>query len=259
MNNTLKKISGILLALMVALTFTSCEKEDMEAYGEFEVYMTDSPGAYESLEVEIEKIEAYHESDGWITLNEDVQVLDILTLTNGREEKVAKNERTRSGNYSKVRITFGANNNLSVDVLGISTDFALGVDSQVEIEIETMIEEGQSSRLLLDFHVGESVQGSANSSFTLTPVITVITDENTGVQGSVQDSQRVYLQFSGNGENFDGYSDNQGNFMIHGMAAGTYSLTIQPEDTENYPSEVYIENVTVMDGVITNTGTIMLN
>ena len=74
---TLKLISMVMASLL--FVFTSCQKDD--AYpssnsnssstesGTFKVKMTDAPGNYAALDVQITGIDAYLENDGWVSLN----------------------------------------------------------------------------------------------------------------------------------------------------------------------------------------------
>lgn len=90
----MKTIKLPLLALITsALMFTACKKEEFptsslsnEKKGSFTVKMTDAPGDYEALQIEIVKIEAYLENTGWITLQNSSQFINVLSLTNGENK-----------------------------------------------------------------------------------------------------------------------------------------------------------------------------
>ena len=47
------------------------------------------PGDFEGLIVELNSIEAYVENEGWVMLNNDVQSINVLNLTNGAETQLA--------------------------------------------------------------------------------------------------------------------------------------------------------------------------
>lgn len=267
------KITKVLVGMVVMamLTLSACKKDkdkddddDNNPAGTFKVEMTDAPGDYSALNVEITKVEVYKENSGWINLNGNTQNINVLSLTNGTETTIASSTSLESGTYSKVRLTFGTNG--TINLHGQGSAFTLGFnsedDKQVEVQIDENFNSSSSTTVLLDFDVARSVS-VVNDDYLLDPVITEIDDENTGVKGRLEGSVYANIRIRKNLSLSDAqstYTDNAGNFLVRGIEDGTYSLIIQPrqQDVDNNKAdeEITISNVTIVQGEIKDLGTI---
>ena len=267
-----------LLALGFGLFATSCQKEDMGPDGTkpdpgtFKVYMTDSPGDYESLDMEIVRVEAYIEGQGWVTLNSEARTVNVLSLTNGVQTELtaATQAEAKAGLYSHLRIVFGSNNHVTLNsqsalALGgitgsgaVSFDLGLEGEHAIEIDINEEVSADAGAEVLLDFNVAQSVHQYADS-FVVQPMLTVIEDARTGVRGHVEGAVSAAATVSNDSGSFSTYINAQGDFLIRGMEDGVYELSIQPNRPEGAladPEPIKIESVVIVDGEITNVGTI---
>lgn len=263
----MKTIKLIVATVLVSgLAFTSCKKDDnSEAEPKnMSVRMTDAPGDYSRLDVEIASVEAYNESKGWIMLRNETQVVSVLDLTNGNEVELVSETKVKSGSYTKLRLTFGDNNKIwvnteaSVDLPFVTTEFDLAFSSpskQYEIVIDEEVDRNSGSSILLDFNVAESVSGSTVTSFVLDPEITMIKDENTGLRGEIEGSKNTAIMLEGNSRTYSTYADSQGRFLIRGVVAGTYDVTFMPSE-DDLPEERTVEGVVIADGEIESMGTV---
>ncbi|MBI1288000.1 MAG: DUF4382 domain-containing protein [Flavobacteriales bacterium] len=278
---TLRSISTTAMIAAVLFAFSSCEKEDMNpdpdgpAAGSFAVKMTDAPGDYDALDVEITNVEAYLEGSGWISLNNEVQAVSVLDLTNGAETQLAYQGDADAGVYSKVRITFGNDNSLSFDS-GTDLGFDLGgmtgganatIDlnwansgsHQVIIDIDKEVSADVGAEILLDFHVMESVIQNGQQ-FVLNPTISLIEDASTGVHGKIEGAESAAVQVTDGNNSFSSYTDASGQFLVRGMQDGTYTVTLMPSQQGHgmldHLQDQTIEGVVVAQGRITQMGTI---
>ena len=252
-----RQFALLAFAFLLTLGLSSCKKDGgAEAFGEMEISMTDSPGDFQSLVVEITQVEAYSSATGWVVLNSATQSHDILTLTNGTEVVIASNAELEPENYTKIRLTYGSNSYVVVDALGASATFSLTADSQTEIDIETEYDANGKASITLDFHAGQSVFGNATTGFDFRPVVTEMKNKATGVRGRMEAGVQAYVEVSGEGRTYDCFSDADGNFMVRGMVAGTYTMDIYPEDSQANGEMHRVENVVVVDGEIRQMGTI---
>ena len=116
---TLSKISVVALGAMVA--FASCKKDESidnsstpgntSGNKSMKVRMTDNPGNYQALDVEITSITAYNSSTGdWVELNGNAQTVSVLELTNGEEDEIAFKSNLDAGVYTKVKMKFSQKN-----------------------------------------------------------------------------------------------------------------------------------------------------
>ena len=260
----MKNLKFIPLAIAVlAMTMVACKKEDVQPTNSngtsqtFKVKMTDSPGDYASLDVEITKVEAYLQNDGWITLNSESQVVSVLDLTNGAETTLASRTGLEAGLYTKLRLTFGSQGQLGLLASGsgamLMADLNWGSSQQVEIEINEQLSANAGVEVLLDFHVAQSIYQQAQDYF-INPTITVIEDASTGIQGEVEGSANAAITLTDGMNTFSTYINAQGQFLIRGMEDGMYQMIIQPAEDNLSPQTV--NGVVVVRGAITQVGTI---
>lgn len=258
------KLSTLVVAVLLAIGLTSCEKEQIEAAAPadrtMKVRMTDAPGDFAALNVEITKVEVFSRSEGWVTLENQSQIHDVTELTNGKEVVIAAAANLKAELYTELRLTYGVASSLSLELFsGTTIDHNLAIQSSTVIPIEANLESQNGLSLLIDFHAAESVIESAGEYF-LDPVVTWVEDSRTGVQGELeaQTSAAIMLMTEGgNGEiSFSTLTDAQGRFLIRGVEAGTYDLLVQFRDGANELKEMTIEGVVVTEGQITQMGSL---
>lgn len=267
-----------LLALGFAFFATGCQKDEVNPSdpqaekGSFKAYMTDSPGDFKAMNVEILRVDAYIQGEGWVTLNNDARVVNVLSLTNGAQTMIAGTSKaeTHAGVYTQLRIVFGNNNHVTlteeatlalggivIDGSGIF-DLNFGGSHEVVVQIHEEVDSKTGAAVLVDFDVAASIKQTADN-FVFQPVITLIDDAKTGVRGHVTGAAHAALTLSNDSGSFSSYIDAHGDFLIRGMEDGVYQLKAAPchapgDLTEPQPKE--ISAVTVVDGEITNVGTI---
>ncbi len=267
-----------IVAIGAALSLTSCKKDEAPSPNSssqagdqsFKVRMTDNPGNYSALDVEIVSISAMNSNNEWVELNNSTQTVSVLELTNGKETTLAFKNNVDAGVYTKLKIKFSQNNRLTLNSflsggssssiinVGVNVGSTTDINEEVIIEIDESISSTTNADVLIDFNVAESViENSGN--YMIDPVITVISDAQTGVKGEIENDTRAALKFemSTNTEmSYTAYTDDEGNFMVRGMADGDYNLTVMPDqDEDNSLNSSYsFSNITVVDGQITNLG-----
>ncbi|MBF6608450.1 MAG: carboxypeptidase regulatory-like domain-containing protein, partial [Flavobacterium sp.] len=113
---------------------------------------------------------------------------------------------------------------------------------------------------LIDFDVDASVFEAGNSgNYNLHPVLRVSTETSTGsIRGIVLPGPyQVVASVVAGGQTISAYANDLGQFVIHGVPQGTYTLSIDVE-TGLGVGPVQIENVTVVNGEVTDVGNIPL-
>lgn len=249
-------------ALVMAMGFTSCkkDKDDDNDNGTapaqtFKVRMTDSPGDYLQLNVQVTKVDVYHEGNGWINLSSQTQSMNVLTLTNGAEMQLASKTNMSTGTYSKLRITFASQASVMLASGGSAINLSwTGGNQVVEININKQVTSSTGASLLVDFNVAQSVSEVVGV-FYINPMITVIEDETTGVKGKVQGASSVMVELSNNQHTYNTYINSQGNFMIKGMAPGTYTASFWASGALVAHEE---DNVIVEQGQVKDMGNVAM-
>lgn len=222
-----------MVALVMAMGFTSCKKDNDDDDNNngtapaqtFKVRMTDSPGDFLQLNLQVTSVDVYHEGDGWINLSSQTQSMNVLSLTNGTEMQLASKTNMSTGVYSKLRITFASSATIMLVGGGAALNLSwTGNTHQVEININEQVSTSAGANLLLDFNVAQSISGGAGV-YSIAPIITIIEDEDTGVKGHVQGAASVMVELNNNQHSYTTYINAQGNFMMKGVEPGTYTAS----------------------------------
>ncbi len=278
---TLKQISIFTFAALLGLS--SCKKEEepeqqvvspdtSNQQSSMKVRMTDNPGNFKALDVEITSVSAFNSTTNeWIELEGDAQTVSVLELTNGDEQEIASETNIDAGLYTMIKIDFSQNNKLTLNstasagllgsVINVSVNAGstTTVNESVIVNINQEVSSNTSASLLLDFNVVNSVMQDSNDEFFLDPSITLIEDEETGVMGSIENDTRAAITFqstTSSSTSFSGFTNEDGEFMLRGMIDGEYTVTINPDQDEDSSlnASYNVSNVTVVDGRITNMG-----
>lgn len=258
----MKRLLVLLLLGGAVLTMQACKKDKELSQGKLEVRMTDSPGDFVALNVQIMKIEAYLDNSGWVVLNETMKEVNVLDLTNGTEVTISSATNVQTGLYTKLRLTFSGQNSLTLNGSGgqntVNLSFNSNYSHQVEIPVHCQVNGGITSSVLLDFNVALSIQENSQG-FDLNPVVAEIVDPNTGVQGQVEGTAQAAVTLTNGTDSFSAYTSESGYFLIRGVPSGTYHLKIEGEQSGNVlVLQKSIQNVTVSNGQIKSLGSIQM-
>jgi hypothetical protein len=126
--------------------------------------------------------------------------------------------------------------------------------SGLKLQVHQTLQAGVLFNVLLDFDANQSIVNEGNGNYKLKPVIRTI---ETGISGAIKGNilpagVEAVITATSNSS----YSSNvsaTGDFLLKGLPAGIYSVTITPK----LPFvEVVQSNITVTTGVTTNIGTI---
>lgn len=166
---TIVKISGLVsLILILMLSPFACKKEDAT---KMTVRMTDAPGLYSQVNVEITGLQAHYDSKGWINLDVKEGIYNLIELQNGIEIILVDHATIPTGRINHVRLMIGDNNTV-VDAAGShSLTVHSGSESGLKINVGRTIVPFRDIEILLDFDANASVVAEGNGSYALKPVI----------------------------------------------------------------------------------------
>ncbi len=256
----------VAVLMIMGVSIVSCDNDNISGTGKLKIQLTDAPFPSDLVaeaNVTISKIEIRKASQSedagrpFVTLSEEEMSFNLLDLTNGVTASLVDLE-IEAGSYDLVRLYVSE---ASVK-LNDGTEFDLFVPSGAQTGIKIFIDPsivvagGLTSELLLDFNVAKSfvAQGDISSSegisgFIFTPVIKasnlstagrltgVVADADNiaidGVQVSLIDADTVYTST---------FTDENGEYTILGVDAGTYDLELAKEGFET----TIIEDVSIV-------------
>lgn len=240
--------------VLLGLSVISCSTENTSRV---EVRLTDSPGDFEEVNIDIQevRVNSSEGNSGWISLDVKAGIYNILQLTNGIDTLLGAIELP-SGKIAQIRLVLGANNTIKVkgQIYPLSTPSAQ--QSGLKLKLHADLAEGITYKILLDFDAARSIIVRGNNKYSLKPVIRAIEEATSGaIKGAVTPvaaSPAVYA-ISGADTLGTAFTNEMGKFLIRGIPAGTYSVSIVPID--GY-SPVLKKDVAVTVGSVKDLGTI---
>jgi hypothetical protein len=234
---------------------TACESDEKNA--RVQIWLTDAPGDYQEVNVEIKGVEIHtsenDDEQGWTSLQVNGGVYNLLKLTNGLDTLLAEQE-IPAGKISQIRLMLGDGNTIKVGGDVFDLGVPSGEQSGLKLQIHETLAEGITYKILLDFDVARSVLLTGNKSYKLKPVIRTITEaQNGAIKGSVtpEESNPAIYAIAGQDTLGTTYSDSTGHFLLRGIPAGSYELVFIPATGYKVVEK---DPVTVQTGVVTDVG-----
>jgi hypothetical protein len=248
------KLSYVALVVISTLLLSACSTENT---ARVEVRLTDSPGDFKEVKIDVQGVQVNNSegNSGWVSLDIEEGVYDILKLTNGIDTLLGAIELP-AGRIEQVRLILGSNNSVTID----STIYDLGTPSAqqsgLKINLHADLTEGITYTILLDFDAARSIVNRGNGTYSLKPVIRALEEATNGaIKGSVTplDATPAVYAISGMDTVGTAFADDAGMFLLRGIPAGAYTVSLVPGGTYE---PVLKNDVVVSVGNVTDLGVI---
>jgi len=259
-------LSMLICSFLMLSLLVSCNNDDNNAgTSRVEVRLTDAPGDYEEVNVDIQDVQVNPEDDnggdddsGWVSLSVNKGVYDLKKLTNGIDTLLGSADLP-AGKISQIRLILGPNNTVKVDghVLPLTTPS--GQQSGLKIHVKEELKDGITYKVLLDFDAARSIGARGNGDYNLKPVIRSITEALDGaIGGTVHPggSRATVYAILGTDTASTSIDTLSGAFLVRGLQAGTYKVVVSPR--AGYQSKE-ISGVNVTTGNVTSVGVVELS
>lgn len=259
----MKIITAFAVALVAGTTFIACNKTNMARPNyttPYNMYMTDAPGAYQQVNVNITGAMINSDVSGWVSLSIRPGIYNLLNLTNGKDTLIASGQ-IATGHVSQVRLILAATGN-SVMVNGSVFPLQTPSDQQsgLKLNVDNTLTAGITYNLTLDFDAGASVVQASDGSYILKPVIRAVAAATSGaIKGIIlpaSSTTEISASSAVSGQETTFSSAATGDFLLQGLAEGSYQVTITPLPPFSVQT---FSNVMVSTGQVTSMGTIMLH
>lgn len=285
---TAQRIIG--LFLLFSIVFVSCSKTANKGLdsGKFAVYITDAPGEFQSVFIDIQKVEVkvddnpstsssdtYGDGDDdrddhtqsrdgygyWTDLNFTPAVIDILSLRNGVEVKLGE-ANIAKGTVRKIRLTLGVRNSIVVANKTYNLELRNETNNYLYVKLNDRHKQrgnATSTNMAswIDFDIAKSIE-EKNGVFSLRPVLRPFCNSNYGeVEGTILPLTAKPVIRITNGSGFSGVAlpDSQGKFKLRGLDEGKYTVVF--EGIAPFVNKT-VSNVSVLKGKTSNLGTTTL-
>jgi Domain of unknown function (DUF4382) len=248
----MKKIVNVAMVALVASSgffYTSCSNESTTR---LEVRLTDSPGDFGEVNIDIQEVQVNTSTgnSGWVSLDIEAGVYNILKLTNGIDTLLGGVELP-AGKVEQIRLVLGANNSVKVNGTTHAMTTPSAQQSGLKLNLHADLVEGITYKILLDFDAARSIVVHGNGTYSLKPVIRAIEEATSGaIKGTVSpiDATPAVYAIVGSDTVGTAFTDELGKFLLKGLPAGTYLVSLQPKDgfatVDKTDVEVTVGNVT---------------
>lgn len=160
------------LVFLVSMLMLGCKQDTFtHESAKISVRMHDMPIDYDSLFVEVVGLKLHINAIGWIDLNVNSGVYDLLELQNGVDTLLVPTTEIPAGLITRLRLVLGTNNSVYVS----GNQFPLPINSQDEsglkVDVNEYLESGDDVVLTIDFDALQSLHITGNGTYRLRPVL----------------------------------------------------------------------------------------
>jgi hypothetical protein len=250
----MKKILFMTLSIALAITMNSCNDTAGTSNYPVKVSMTDAPGPYSKVNIDIQSVEVTGGDGKTVVLNTTAGIYNLLDFTNGVNVLLATSV-LQDAKVSQIRLILGTNNTIVLNGITYPLSTPSADQSGLKLQIKQDLVADIDNAILIDFDANKSIVETGNGTYKLKPVLrTIVTAVSGTIRGTVTPVGAlavVSATSAATGEVNTSSADAFGNFKIVGLPAGIYSFTITPV-LPLLP--VTVSNVVVQVGVNTSVG-----
>ena len=243
-----------IIPALVAALFSSCKSDKTSSVTRFNLTMTDAPGAYDAVLLNIKEVHILS-SSGESTIEIGSHPFDILKFRLGKDTLLASQD-IPAGRLQEIRLVLNeTGNRVKVDGVYYDLKTPSAQQSGLKIKVQDDLTGGIAYTLKLDFDVAKSIVTTGNGKYILKPVIRAIPNAVSGaLTGMIMPaSSNAKVMAIAGLDTIGAVADSTGKFFFPGMPAKTYKVNVVPQSP--YMSKS-IEGVTVVNGSVNNMGTI---
>lgn len=253
----MKIITLALCLLLVGVSMTSCKKDSTKKSYPYAIRLTDVPGPYNAVNIDLQGIVVTGNDGKDVTMNVHTGIYNLLNFSNGIDTLIATGA-LEVATVQQIRLILGPNNSVVVNNITYPLSTPSADQSGLKLQVHQTLQAGVLYSVLLDFDANKSIVETGTGTYKLKPVIRTI---ETAISGSIKGNITpvgTLAYVTATSSTNETYSSNvmaTGNFLLMGIPSGTYSVKVTPA-LPLLP--LTINNVSVTTGTTTNTGTIIL-
>lgn len=235
----------------------ACKKDTPSETYPYEVKMTDAPGKYTAVYVDIIGAEITGGDGKTVALNIHPGIYNLLNFTNGVDTLIAY-ASLNSASVEQIRLILGPNNSVVIDSLTYPLSTPSADQSGLKLQVHQSLQAGVLYSVLLDFDANKSIIETGKGAYKLKPVIRTIEKAFSGsINGTLApaDSYTMITAVSTTNVSYTAIANKNGYFLLNGIPAGNYTIIINPSAPFNAKT---LTNIEVTVGVTTQLGILNL-
>lgn len=251
----MKKLNYFFLGvLMVSLSLLSCTKSNNGgAKSSLSVKMTDAPGPYNAVNIDLIGVEVTGTNNNAVLLNVNNRIYNLLNFSNGKDTLIGTGTLD-VGTVEQVRLILGPNSTVVVNNVSYPLSTPSAEQSGLKLQVHQTLIGGVAYSILLDFDANQSIVDMGNGTYKLKPVVRTIDAAISGtIKGKIAPIGTLVVVTATSGlVSFSANVSATGDFLFMGLPAGTYTVTATPV----LPKVAVVKtSVIVTTGVATDAGT----
>lgn len=229
----MKKTILIASAIVFGIFLNSCNNDsnDSGKYG-YKVRMTDAPGPYEEVNIDLQAVEIIGNDGQTVTLNTTAGIYNLLDLTNGLSVAIATSTDLVDVKAKQIRLLLGTNNTVVSNGISYPLATPSADQSGLKINVSQTLLENVDNTILIDFDANTSIVETGSGTYKLKPVLRTVEATVLGsIKGTVTPIGTLAVVTATSSSNVV-YATNVnalGQYQILGLAAGSYTVTATPE------------------------------
>ncbi|MFV8326483.1 DUF4382 domain-containing protein [Flavobacterium sp. ZS1P14] len=254
----MKKMKIILSLIMLGFLIISCNNDDTKSSYPYAVRMTDAPGPYDKVNVDIQGVEVTGDAGQTVALNVHKGIYNLLDFSNGVNTLIATDSLEIS-KVKQIRLILGTNNTVVINNVSYPLSTPSADQSGLKLQVHQTLQQGILYSVLLDFDANKSIVSTGNGAYKLKPVIRTIEAAISGsIKGKISPAGSLAVVTAVDILTNLSYSTNvnaSGEFLVMGLPSGTYNVTVTPV----LPlAPVTKSTIVVTTGNTTDLGTLIL-
>jgi len=251
----MKKLNYLFLGvLMVSLSLLSCTKSSNSgAKSSLSVKMTDAPGPYNAVNIDLIGVEVTGTNNNAVLLNVNNRMYNLLNFSNGKDTLIGTGT-LEVGTVEQIRLILGPNSTVVVNNVSYPLSTPSAEQSGLKLQVHQTLVGGVAYSILLDFDANQSIVDMGNGTYKLKPVVRTIDAAISGtIKGKIAPIGTLVIVTATSGlVSFSANVSTTGDFLFMGLPAGTYTVTATPV----LPKVAVVKtSVVVTTGVATDAGT----
>jgi hypothetical protein len=250
-------LMSIVLCVLLGLNLSSCTKDgSTPPTYPYSVRLTDAPGPYNAVNIDLQGIEVTGVDGKAVTLNVKAGIVNLLNFSNGVDTLITTGT-IEIATVEQIRLILGTNNSVVINNVKYPLSTPSADQTGLKLQVHQTLQAGIYYSVLLDFDANKSIVLEGNGTYKLKPVIrTIEAALNGSIRGKISPIGVLASVTATSGDL--SYSSNvnaSGDFLLMGLPAGTYSVTVTPA----LPLLPVIKSsIIVTTGVTTSIGVIAL-
>jgi hypothetical protein len=226
----MKKILLIASFIVFGIALNSCNSDSTSGTYAYNVRMTDAPGPYEEVNIDLQAVEVTGNDGQTVLLNTTAGIYNLLDFSNGVDTLIATSELS-DAKVSQIRLILGSNNTVVVGGVSYPLSTPSAEQSGLKLQVQQTLVADIQNEILLDFDAYASIVKTGNGTYKLKPVVRTIVTAITGnIKGSITPigTSAVVTATSADAVEYSSSVNELGQFQISGLLAGSYTFTVTP-------------------------------